>query len=99
MKLFMRTTIALAVATGLAVYVFTPTVARASNDNGSLAAVLVRTSEQGDTQVGQSGDQGEMQAEQTGEQRRAEIQQSGEQGDEQVDQNVEQAGQSGEQQS
>jgi len=35
MKLFMRTTIACAVATALALYFITPTVERASTDAGS----------------------------------------------------------------
>jgi hypothetical protein len=71
MNRMMRTTIGVAVATALAVYVFTPTIARASNDASSPTAVLVGTSEQGDAQAEQgdaqaeqSGDQGETQAEQ-----------------------------------
>jgi hypothetical protein len=64
MNRMMRTTIGVAVATALAVYVFTPTIARAGNDAGSLTAVMVGTSEQGNAQAEQSGDQGETQAEQ-----------------------------------
>jgi hypothetical protein len=99
MNLMMRTTIGLAVATALAVYVFTPTIARASYDAGSPTAVLVGTSEQGNTQAEQSGDQDETQAEQAGDQGNTQVEQSGDQGDKQVDQNVEQADQRGEQQS
>jgi hypothetical protein len=99
MNFMMRTTIVLAVATGLAVYVFTPTFARASYDASSPTAVLVGTAEQGNTQVEQSGDQGEMQAEQAGEQGSTQVEQSDDQGDKQGDQNVGQANQAGEQQS
>jgi hypothetical protein len=95
MNLMMRTTIGVAVATALAVYVFTPTIARASNDAGSPTAVVVGTSEQGDAQAEQS----ETQAEQAGEQGDAQAEQSGDQGNKQLDQNVEQTDQSGEQQS
>jgi hypothetical protein len=68
MNLMMRTTIGLAVATALAVYVFTPTIAKASYDAGSPTAVLVGTSEQGNTEAEQTGDQGEMQVDQSVEQ-------------------------------
>jgi hypothetical protein len=43
MKLFMRTTIACTVATALALYVFTPTVVRATTDGGSPTSTI-RTS-------------------------------------------------------
>jgi hypothetical protein len=95
MNLMMRTTIGVAVATALAVYVFTPMIARASNDAGSLTAVVVGTSEQGDAQAEQS----ETQAEQAGDQGNTQVEQSGDQGNKQLDQNVEQTDQSGEQQS
>jgi len=68
MNLMMRTTIGLAVATALAVYVFTPTIAKASYDAGSPTAVLVGTSEQDNTEAEQTGDQGEMQVDQSVEQ-------------------------------
>jgi hypothetical protein len=99
MNLMMRTTIGLAVATALAVYVFTPVIARASNDTGSLTAVLVGTSEQGNAQAEQSGGQGETQGEQAGDQGNTQVDQSGDQGNKQVDQNIEQTDQSDEQQS
>jgi len=81
----MRTTIGVAVATALAVYIFTPAVARASNDAGSPAAVVVATGELGNAQVEQSGDQGELQAEQTGDQGDKQVDQTGDQGNKQVD--------------
>jgi hypothetical protein len=52
MKLIMRTTIACVVATGLALFVFTPTIAKASGDAAFATAVLVAA------QVEQTGDLG-----------------------------------------
>jgi hypothetical protein len=88
MNLMMRTTIAMAVATALALYVFTPTVARASTDAGSPTAIVVGTGGLDNTQAEQAGDPGDTQADE-----------SGDQGNEQVDQNVEQADQVGDEQS
>jgi len=93
MKLVMRATIAIAVATALAAYVLTPTVAGASNDTGSPAAV-VGTSDQAGVQeeapAGQSGDQGQVEAAQTGDQSEMQAEESGEQGNTQTDRSGEQ---------
>jgi len=94
MKLVMRATIAIAVATALAVYILTPSVASASNDAGSPAAV-VGTGDlagvQEEVQAGQSTNQDEMQAEQSGDQAETQVEQSGAQGDQQADQSGEQS--------
>lgn len=88
----MRTTIGCAVATAVALFVLTPSVAKANNDAGSptAVAIAVATGEQGDAQVGQTGDQGEMQAEQTGDQGNTQVKQSGDQSEMQAEQSGDQ---------
>jgi hypothetical protein len=94
----MRTTIAVAVATGLALFVFTPKVANAYYDAASGTA-LVGTADQTGLQEDAQVDSGQTQAnqdemdagqnpeptDQTGAQVDEPTDQSGEQGDQQVD--------------